>query len=412
MENITMSRKESQQVPIFDRLLRQEISQGAAAKILRISDRQVRNKLKRYKGKGPEGLIHRSRGKPSSRGWNSIECDFAIKLFENEFKNFGPTFASEKLKEIYQIKVSKETLRKKMIEFNVWSGKKRRPVYRSRRPRKLNFGQMVQVDGSPHDWLEGRGPKATLLVFIDDATSEILWLYFAKSESTKSLMEATKQYVLRYGRPLSIYVDFGSVFSVNTNNPERDKLTQYERAMKELGIEVKHAHSPQAKGRVERANKTLQDRLIKEMRLADISSIDQANKFVQEIYINKHNNKFAVTPELKQDLHRPASDFDLNQIFCLKEVRIMQNDFVINYKNKLLQLHKDQRTAIFPKDKIVIYEALDHKLSLYIRRIKLDFNEILIRPAKPISKKENIGHSLFRKPAANHPWRNYNQQRI
>lgn len=412
MEKFTMSRKESQQIPVFEKLLEQRISQQAAGRMLRITDRQVRNKIKRYKESGAAGLVHKGRGKTSPFRWNIEEREFVMDLLRDEFKGFGPTFAAEKLKKLHQITISKETLRKDMIKAGIWVCKNKKPVYRSRRPRKLNFGEMIQIDGSPHDWFEGRAPKATLIVFIDDATSKVVWLHFAKSESFESLMKSTKDYVTAYGRPISIYVDFGSVFSVNTNNPDRDKLTQYERAMKELSIDVKHARSPQAKGRVERVNRTLQDRLVKEMRLENISSISQANLFIQKKYLSSHNEKFAVNPELKQDMHRTIDGFHLNNIFCYKEERIMQNDFVISYKKRLLQLHKEQRTIIRPKNKIIIHESLEKTLSLYIRGIKLHFNEIFIRPSRSAIRKKTPSIPILWKPADNHPWRRYNVERI
>ncbi len=225
-------------------------------------------------------------------------------------------------------------------------------------------------------------------------------------------MKSTRDYVSTCGRPISIYVDYGSVFSVNTNNPNRDKLTQYERAMQELSIDVIHARSPQAKGRVERVNRTLQDRLIKEMQLSNISSIDEANLFIQEKYLNIHNAKFSVNPKLEQDLHRSIGDINLNNVFCYKEQRILQNDFVVSYKTKLLQLHKEQKTILRPKNKIIIHESLDGDLSLYIRTTQLYFNAILIRPTKSIKKANSPSFPSFWKPAANHPWRNYNAKRI
>ncbi len=411
MEKFTMSRKESQQIPVFEKLLKQEISQKAAARMIKMSDRQVRNKLKRYKENGAEGLVHKSRGRKNPSRWDEVQKEFVMDLLRSEFKGFGPTFTAEKLEKLYQISISKETLRKEMIKASIWICKKRKPVYRSRRPRKLNFGEMIQIDGSPHDWFEGRAPKATLIVLIDDATSRVVWMHFAKSESTESLMRATRNYMESYGRPVSIYVDYGSVFSVNTNNPDRDKLTQYERSMNELFVKVKHARSPQAKGRVERVNKTLQDRLIKEMRLANINSIDKANLFIQQKYLVEHNKKFTVKPELEQDMHRSIDGFDLDNIFCYKEKRIMQNDFVINYKTKLLQLHKEQRTIIRPKDTIVVHESLKGELSLYIRKTKLCFNKILVRTAKPFKRKKPPRTPLLWKPADNHPWRNNSVER-
>ena len=407
MDKFTMSRKESNQIPIFERLFKGEITQKAAAKALMMSARQVRNKLRRYEKEGAAGLVHKSRGRANLHQWSNEELELAMDLLRGPFKGFGPTFAAEKLEELHGIAVSKETLRKAMIKEGLWRSKKKKQVYRSRRPRKLNFGQMVQGDGSPHDWFEGRAPGCTLLLFVDDATSRYVWAEFAESESMESLMRATRNYIEAYGRPVSIYVDFGSVFSVNTNNPDREKLTQYGRAMKELGIEVKYARSPQAKGRVERANGVLQDRLVKELRLKNISSIEEASKYLREEFLAKHNQKFAVEPEAQQDLHRSIDGFDLDKIFCRKEERVLQNDFIVQYKNRLLQLHREQRTIIRPKDRIVVHEALDGSISLHIRSTELYFNEVSMRPAKPAPKKRVTNPSRLWKPAADHPWRRY-----
>jgi len=188
---------------------------------------------------------------------------------------------------------------------------------------------MIQLDGSPHDWFEGRGQTCTLLVFIDDTTSKIVWLEFCKSESYEEVMTATWNYFKHYGILGSFYVDYGSVFSVNLNNPERDEITQFERAMKELNIDVIHANSPQAKGRVARSNKTHQDRLVKELRLANICTIESANKFLQDFYIKQHNLKFAIQPADTTDVHRSIKDVDLGNILCIKEERILTNDFTI-----------------------------------------------------------------------------------
>jgi len=403
-----MSRKESNQIPVFEKLVNGGLTQKAAAKMLGITDRQIRNKLRRYKEKGAAGLMHKSRGRASPHQWSNAEREAAMDLLRDDFKGFGPTFAAEKFEELHGIVVSKETLRKAMIESGLWSPKKKKQVYRSRRPRKLNFGEMIQADGSPHDWFEGRGPKCTLLLFVDDATSEYVWAELANSESTESLMGATRSYIEAYGRPVSIYVDFGSVFSVNTNNPDREKLSQYGRAMKELGIEVKYARSPQAKGRVERANGVLQDRLVKEMRLKKISSIEDANEYLQKEFLPMHNQKFAVAPEAKQDLHRPIDGFDLDKIFCRKEERVLQNDFILKYKGRLLQLHKDQNAIIRPKDRIVVYEALNGLISLHIRSTELFFSEVSARPVRPAPKKRVPHTPSLWKPAADHPWRRYN----
>jgi hypothetical protein len=235
---IGLSMKERDQFVIFSKLRERKITQLAAARTLRLSARWVRAKLRRFLKFGAGGLVHQGRGKPSSRVWDQEQKSWVMKLFDEQFEGFGPTFAAEKLEELYGIKISHETLRKAMINAGLWHGRQRKPKHRERRERKEFYGVMVQLDGSPHDWLEGRAQKCTLLVFIDDATSQILWLEFAPSESLESVMKAARHYMERRGRPLSFYVDFGSVFSVNTNNPERDKITQFDRACKELGVSI------------------------------------------------------------------------------------------------------------------------------------------------------------------------------
>lgn len=409
MGKIIMSKRESEQLLIFEKLKRKELTQKAAAAILGRSERQVHEKAKRYNLDGPAGLVHRSRGIASLHKWPGDQEARAIELLRGPFDGFGPTFAAEKLEELHEIKVSSETLRKAMIRNGIWSNKTQRTKHRKRRERMLCRGVMVQLDGSPHDWFEGRGRWCTLLVFIDDATSEILWLEFAESESTSAVMRATKNYVEAYGIPGSFYVDFGSVFSVNTNNPEHDKITQFKRAVQELGIRMIHATSPQAKGRVERANKTLQDRLVKELRLAGISTMEGANAFVKNGYLKNHNAQFAVKAAEPTDAHRALAGQRLDAIFCLKEERVLMNDFTITYNKRIFQLSKRQKTLLRPRESIMVSEWLDGTIALAIRAITLNFTELLSRPIKP-QKDPVFRPFIYRKPAPTHPWRNRNIQ--
>ena len=339
---IGLSMKEQAQLVTFNKLKEGLVTQAVAAKVLGCTTSWVRKKLKRFIQFGSQGLVHQNRNKPSPNAWDADQKAFVMRLFDGDFKGFGPTFAAEKLRELYQIDISKECLRSAMIAHGHWFGKHRKPRHRRWRERIEYFGLLIQLDGSPHDWFEGRGPKCTLLVFIDDATSKIVWAELVPSESVESLMQSTRRYVEHFGRPHAFYVDFGSVFSVNTNNPDRIKITQFERACKELGIEVKHAHSPQAKGRVERSNKTHQDRLIKELRLRKISTMKEANEFIKDVYIPQHNAAFAVKAAKEGDVHRPATMFNLDDIFCIKEERVVQNDFTIQYKKRILQLLAEQ----------------------------------------------------------------------
>jgi transposase len=397
--------KEREQLVIFNKLREGAITQRTAAEMLKVSPRWIRKKFKRFCKLGDVGIVHQARGRRSPKTWNDGEKKLAMKLFEEQFAGFGPTFAAEKLKELYGIKINRETLRQTMIGYGHWKGRSRKPKHRKWRERKEYFGVLIQLDGSPHDWFEGRGPKCTLLVFIDDATSIIVWAELVPSESVESVMQATRRYIERHGRPLEFYVDFGSVFSVNTNNPDRIKITQFKRACGELGIDVSYAHSPQAKGRVERSNKTHQDRLVKELRLRNISTMDEANAYIRDCYISTHNKAYAVNPAKEGDVHKSIINFNLDKIFCLKEERIIQNDFTIQYKKRVLQILSDQKAVVRPKESVVVSEQFDGNLSVSIRKIPLKFIEIERKPIK-IQEKVLKQYAPW-KPAADHPWRRY-----
>jgi len=388
MGNITMSAKEIKQVSVFEQLQRKEMSQKSAGLLLRLSERQVRRKFKSFKTQGIPSLAHKNRGHARGKRWDPKQEALAIGLLRSDWAGFGPTLTAEKLKEYHGIKVSRETLRKAMIQHGIWAVKERKMKHRKRRERKTCFGMMVQLDGSPHDWFEGRGPRCTLLVFIDDATSKIVWLEFAESESLEGVTNATRHYFEKHGMPNAFYVDFGSVFSVNTNNPDREKNTQYERMMKELGVRVDHAHSPQAKGRVERSNKTHQDRLVKELRLHKISNIAEANIFLREHYVEAHNLKFAKAPVDSTNVHKPIGNIDLDKIMCIKEERIVNNDFTIVFNKRIFQLGAKQRTPIWPKNSITVNAHMNGGITLSIRSTKLNFTEIQTRPRKPSKEKE------------------------
>lgn len=400
-----LNMKEISQLVTFEKIKDGLLTKTAAAKTLDCSVQWVRKKFKRYLHKGAAGLVHKNRGRPSCRVSNQEHIKFAMELLNGSFCGFGPTFISEKLFELYRIQLSREVLRKAMIKQGLWQAKKRKPKHRERRERKEFFGQMIQLDGSPHDWFEGRGPKCTLLVFIDDATSMILHMELASAETTKNVLLALQSYIQTHGRPCSLYVDFGSVFSVNTNNVERDKQTQFKRACRELDIEIIYARSPQAKGRVERSNKTHQDRLVKELRLAGISTIQEANKFIQEVYLPKHNARYTVLASKEGNVHRGLTGVNLESIFCIKSKRVVQNDFTLQYKRRILQLEREQLAVIRPKESIIVSEHFDGTLSLSIRSIGLSFLELSIRPQKeqPAPKQW-----VPQKPATNHPWRIWN----
>lgn len=378
MDKIIMNGRERKQLIVFEKLNNAEINQVQAAEMLGFSTRWVRTKFNRYKQDGAKGLVHKNRGKQSPNKTIQEDRDLFVSLIhKEEWRDFGPTFSAREFRETYNREICSETARQIMISEGIWKGRTRKPQHRKRRARKEILGLMTQLDGSSHDWFEGRGPKCTLLVFIDDATSQFLWLEFVKSESFADVARATKNYIEKHGLPGAFYVDHASVFSVNTNNPDRTKITQFERALEELDIELKHARSPQAKGRVERANCTLQDHLVKKMRLKGISTIEEANVYLQKgDYIKKHNDEYAVVAEKPGNAHLPLGTYDLENILCWKNNRIVAKDFTISYKCLIIQLGKHQSTIVRPKDTVIIHEKLDSTLSIYIRNTKLNFTII------------------------------------
>jgi len=383
-----MSKKERDQAKTFDRLKRKELSQKEASVSLSMSPRQVRNKFARYLKKGDIGLVHKSRGRSSRRRWDSVQRAKTLKIVSEKYHDFGPTFASEKLAEEHNIKISKETLRKAMIEWGLWSKARKHRKHRKKRERRPSEGMMVQLDGSYHRWFEDRALECALLVFVDDATCKLKMLKFVNHETTKSIMSAMQEYLKKHGRPVSFYVDHHGVYSVNLNNPDKEKITQVGRALKQLGINLILANSPQAKGRVERMNATLQDRLVKELRLANISTMDEANEFVKKCFIPNFNDKFGKKPKDELNLHRSIEGYDLSEIFSVQDLRTLQNDYTIRYKNRCLQLEKTQPAVIRPKHKITVYEHLDGRLSLKVRGFNLNFKEIkntlIQRKANPV----------------------------
>lgn len=401
---ILMSRKELSQVSVFTAVQARHITQKEAALQLRLTVRQVRRKLRDFRKKGAASLVHKLRGRPSHHATPNDEKDRALAIVQDQYPDFGPTFAAEKLAEVHGITVDHESLRRWMIAAGLWrihGGPVTAHVWRERKDCR---GMMIQADGSPHRWFENRASACTLLAFIDDATSALLWLEFAEGETTAALMMATWRYLTHEGRPLSVYVDRGGVFRVNIHNEEQDKRTQYGRALTELDIELIHARSPQAKGRVERVFGTLQDRLVKELRLEGISTMAEANQFVREIYLPKHNAKFAVTPKSPADMHRSLRGYDLSRIFCVREQRTVRNDFTIQYERRLFQLAPRQPTILRPGDAVTVSEGLDGTITVGIRTVDLQFHEIAERSIRSAPEKV-LRPRLPWKPPADHPWR-------
>jgi len=395
LENLfVMSQKELSVYDFIIKVKEKRVSQVKAAELLNISDRHFRRLLKAYLKYGPSSLISKKRGKPSNNRLSKKLYEKTISLIQKHYEGFGPTLANEKLLENHNLKVSTETLRQWMIRAGLWNKKKRKKIIlHQSRLRRSNIGELIQVDGSPHDWFEGRSQKCCLLGFIDDATSRVMHLQFVDSESTESYFKAISTYLIKHGKPLSFYTDRLNVFRVNNDKPGYTKqgLTQVGRALKELGIELICANSPQAKGRIERLFSTLQDRLIKDLTLKNISSKKEANEYLPE-YIKKHNEKFAVEPKEKEDMHKKTSKDIIDDAMRYKDQRVLSKNLELSYCNRILQIKIDRPTYTMRKAKVIVIESLDGKIEIEYQNKKLDYKELLVKDnqGKILNKKEAL----------------------
>jgi transposase len=340
-----MSQRELTRLEVIQRIKRKTLKQRQAAELLSLSVRQVKRLCKAYQASGAVGLISKRRGQPSNNRLSEQTLKQARQLLRSRYHDFGPTLATEKLA-IEGVSLSVETVRQLLIGEGLWKAKRvRRLVIHQLRERRARLGELVQIDGSPHDWFEGRAPKCTLLVFVDDATSRLMYLQFVEAETTFNYFAAVRSYLTEFGKPLAFYSDKFGVFRVNIPNAlSGTGLTQFGRALKELDIELICAHSPQAKGRVERANQTLQDRLAKELRLRGLSSLEAANAYLPE-FIAAYNDRFAVAPRSAESAHRPLTKGeDLERVLTLCERRTLSKNLTLSYNNVIYQI-KTKRPA-------------------------------------------------------------------
>ena len=386
------------------------ITQREAAAAVSLSDRQIRRKIKRVREEGDKGIMHRLRGQLSNRAIPDKAKNKALTLFKTKYPDFGPTLASEKLFERDKIKVNDETLRLWLVDAGIPYRKRKKRPHRKWRERKKHYGQMIQMDGSRHNWFEGRGSKCVLMGYIDDATGTPFGR-FHDYEGTIPAMDSFKRYIKKRGIPLSVYLDKHATYkstkkqTIEEELENQEALSQFERALKELGVEVIHANSPQAKGRVERIFRTFQDRLIKEMRLANICDIDQANVFLGR-YLPVYAKRFAIKPYINNDLHRPMpKGMDLDRILCIKTERALRNDFTVAHNKKLYQVLDNVRTR-----KVMVEDRVNGSMIIRYKDAKLRFKKIPARPKRPAPEKKYI-FKLVRThtPDAKHPWRQYKE---
>jgi len=423
---ISMTEKELQKYDVICNLINKKINGTDASKQLGLTTRHIRRLKKTVDKNGAKGVAHKGRGKTSNKKINAETIDAVKKHLKERYYDFGPTFAAEKLAEIEKIKIGKETVRTIMVEIGLWKVKPRKQSkkWHTWRARKDNEGEMQQFDGSYHIWFGTE--ESCLLLSVDDATGKITHAKFDYNESTMAVFGFWREYFLKNGLPLSIYLDKFSTYKINHKNAvdNKDMITQFERAMNQVGVRPITAHSAEAKGRVERMFETLQDRLVKELRLAGITTIEEANEFLEK-YISRFNAKFAVIPNRRKNLHKKLNkntEKNLSQILSIQNTRVVNNDYTIMFKTNCFQLDRKQLVTVYKKDKIIVEEHLNGKVKLRVRNAYLDYILLPEKPRKEINVKlpalTRQEQSSY-KPPIDHPWRKqflygkiHNQQKI
>ena len=406
---------------MFARVRDGEVSVAKAAALLKLSERQARRAYKRYREKGDAGLVHGLRGKPGNRKTDEATREAVLKLYREKYPDFGPTLAAEKLAELDGYEVNAETLRLLLVREGLWQGKRRRKKHRTRRERRACLGELLQTDGSEHDWFEGRGPRCVLMVAVDDATSRSYCRFF-ESETTAAAFETFGAWCRAYGVPRALYVDRDSIYrcerKVSQATVEEELRgegpeTQFGRAMRLLGVELILANSPQAKGRVERSNGTLQDRLVKEMRLAGVSDIASANAFLDGTYLRAFNKKFQVQAREAADVHVPLSKAlaavgkgaRLDEVLCWEDLRVVQDDWCVQWRNRVFQLSHRHEALGLAGRKVTVREKPDGSVQLISNGHRLHWKELPARPERAEPQKKPVENNKRYVPPPEHPWK-------
>jgi transposase len=390
---LVMSQKERDRLAVLKQVIASRLSAQEAAGLLALTRRQVFRLLERYREEGDAGLIHRLRGRPSNHGYPKKLKEQVLELYwRPEYRDYGPTLFSEVLARDHKLFVHRETMRRWLMASGGSNVQRKKRPHRKKRPRKTAIGELVQFDGSDHDWFEGRGPSCTLLHLIDDATGRI-FLRFVPSENTADCMRTFRAYVERYGLPRCLYTDRGSVFWA-----EGGTLTDFARAMATLHVQIIYANSPQAKGRVERGNRTQQDRLVKALRREGISTAAAANRFLSRSYLRDHNRRFALPQDHLPDVHRPLDRaLKLDEILCFQITRYLNYDYTVTLEGTYIQILKGPYALPRPTSHVILRRYLDDSLHIFDGQQELRF-EIL--EGKPAPRKPPLVM-----PAPTHPWR-------
>jgi|TARA_B110000977_G_C11026031_1_gene473187 hypothetical protein len=371
-----MSERELNRIEVLSQVTHGRMTASAGANVLNLSRRQVQRLLKTFQSNGAAAIRHKARGRTSNNRIDPAIQDYAVSLVKERYVDFGPTFAAEKLAESHDLKVSRETLRKWMQDAGIWVSRKQRRTFHQPRLRRECLGELIQIDGSDHRWFEHRGPACTLLVFIDDATSTLMQLRFVKSESTFSYFEALELYLEAHGRPVAFYSDKHTVFRVSNQSAKSGHgITQFGRALNELNVEILCANSSQAKGRVERANRTLQDRLVKELRLAGISDMDAANAFLPS-FMDRYNDRFAKIPRRADNLHRPMNiePDHLRDVFCFRDERLVGKQLAFSYERQRIILAENEITRGLPGKYVDTFAFPDGRFEVRWKGVSIPYS--------------------------------------
>ena len=403
-DTMRMSVQELKRVHVIRQALEKQITQVTAGTLLGLTTRQVRRLIQRVRARGDGGLVHRSRGRPSNRRAQPALKAQVLRLYRQHYGDFGPTLAAEQLAEREGITLSAETVRRWLRAAGVTHFMRRKRPHRAWRARKPHVGELLQLDGSHHDWLEGRGPRCVLMAYIDDASSRV-YARFYEYEGTVPALDSVQRYVTQYGLPLAVYTDKHTTYqspggpTVEEQLAGRKPQSQFERSLAELGVEVIHAHSPQAKGRVERLFHTFQDRLIKELRLAGVVTRDAANRFLAT-YLPIYNRRFGVPPAQAADLHRPRpASRDLDGILCLKTTRVLRRDWTVAHHGHLYQVQTNVRAT-----HVQVEERLDGTMRITHHGRPLRYQAITIRPVTAPACPPFAPPRRPVKPKPTHPW--------
>jgi transposase len=404
-----MSRKERNRITIMTGIKAKELSQVQAAELLGLSYRQAKRIWRRYQEEGDVGLVHRLRGRPGLRHKPlKLRQQVLARCGEERYADFGPTLLAEELAKEGLV-VDHDTLRRWLLTQGNLTARRRRQQHRQWRERKPCFGAMVQLDGSDHDWFEGRRAKCVLMVMVDDATNRMR-ARFSEEETTRASYDVLEDWVRHHGLPGALYVDRDSIYrcegepSVADQLAGQERQTQFGRAMKQLGVELILANSPQAKGRVERMNVVLQDRLVKALRLAGINDLESANRFLEETFLKEFNQRFERVPASPRDVHRGVPR-NLDEVLSWEEQRVVQRDWTAACEGKWYQVDPQHEALSLVGRKVVVRTLRDGRVQLAYRGQKLKWKELPERPKRSQEREPVKAARVVRPPAANHPWR-------